>query len=98
MLDGVYRGEVDTKLGKKSGTVVLATQGDMVAIDLEAPIVGKQELVGKANGDSFTADGSVKVPFMGSIDYTVEGKVEGDTISAVVHTSKGNMKLTGTRM
>ena len=97
MIDGTYRIQVDVPFGRKEGTVVLRTEGDAVLADIDAPVVGKQHIEGKASGDTFTAEGSGKIKLMGKIDYTLEGEVSGDDLRIDIHTNKGELKLEGVR-
>ena len=97
MIDGTYRIRVDAPFGRKDGTVELRTEGDAVLADIDAPIVGKQHVEGKAAGDTFTAKGSGKVKLVGKIDYTLEGEVVGDDLRIDIHSSKGEFKLEGVR-
>ena len=66
MIDGTYFVEVDTPLGRKSGTVDLVTHGDVLEACVKAPIIGKQEATGTVDGDTFSAEGSLKIPFKGT--------------------------------
>ena len=98
MIDGTYKIQVDVPFGRKEGTVVLRTEGDAVFADIDAPIVGKRHVEGKAAGDAFTAEGSGKVKLVGKIDYTLEGEVAGDDLRIDIHSSKGEFKLAGVRV
>ena len=99
MLDGMYDLNVDMPLGKKKGKVSITTQGDDVVLDLEAPLIGKQSITGKLQPpNGFTAGGSMRVKLVGKVDYTAEGKVEGDQLTGVIHSSKGDLTITGTRL
>ena len=97
MLDGTYNIKVDVPIGRKDGTINLSTKGDIVSAESDAPIVGKQHLEGHAEGDTFTAEGSGKVKFMGKIDYTLKGEVSGDNLHIDISSNKGNFTLDGTR-
>ena len=98
MLDGNYVFTLDTALGRKEGTVSLSTDGSTVEASVDAPVIGKQHLTGTADGDSFAAEGSMKMLLMGKIDYTVNGKVEGDSLIMHIHTTNGDLNLEGTRI
>ena len=98
MIDGSYRTEIETPMGRKQITVVLRTRGDEVFADVDAPIIGKQHISGSVEGDSFTLAGKVKALLIGKVSYTAEGRVQGDDLRVVVHTSKGDLDLVGTRM
>ena len=97
MLDGTYRIDVDSPLGRKSGTIKLATRGDTVDVAIDAPIIGRQRIAGQRQGEGFTASGSLKIMFVGKVDYTAEGHVDGDMLHAVINTSKGSFNVQGRR-
>ena len=97
MIAGTYKIQIDVPFGRKEGTVVLRTEGDTVLADIDAPVVGKQHVEGKAEGDTFTAEGSGKIKLVGKIDYTLEGEVAGDDLRIDIHSSKGEFKLEGVR-
>ena len=97
MIDGKYNIEVDVPFGRKEGTVDLRTEGDTAIADIDAPIVGRQHVEGHADGDTFTADGSGKVKFVGKVDYTLTGEVKGDDLHIDINSNKGDFKLDGKR-
>ncbi|MDO4533772.1 MAG: hypothetical protein Q4C36_08635 [Coriobacteriia bacterium] len=97
MIDGTYKIEVDVPFGRKTGTVTLRTEGDTAIADIDAPIVGKQHLKGRAEGDTFTAKGSGKIKFVGQIDYTLNGEVSGNDLVINIQSNKGEFKLRGIR-
>ena len=98
MIDGTYKVEIDTPLGHKSGNVVLSTDGDEVLANIDAPIIGKRVAMGHADGDSFSGEGSFKVPLMGTIEYSLKGRVDGDNLSATISTNQGDYELSGVRV
>ena len=98
MIDGTYAIAVDTPLGRKSGTAILRTEGDVVFADIDAPIIGKRHMEGQAEGDSFTAEGSGSVKLLGKIDYTLKGIVSGDSLHIHIQSNKGELTLEGTRV
>lgn len=97
MIDGTYKIEVDVPFGRKTGTVVLRTQGDVAIADIDAPIVGKQHVEGHAEGDTFTAKGSGKIKLVGQINYTLNGEVSGNDLVINIQSNKGEFKLRGIR-
>ena len=97
MIDGVYNVQVSGAIGNKSAKVGLRTEGDTVAIDLDAPMLGKRQAQGALNGNAFTASGVYKIPLLGKIEYDMEGEVEGDELRATIHTSKGDLNIVGSR-
>ena len=99
MVDGTYFIEVDTPLGRKTGTAVLVSHGEVLEAKVEAPIIGKQEATGSVNGNSFSASGAVKIPLKGELHYTIEGEVGDDeVVVAMLKTSKGDFTIFGARM
>ena len=97
MIDGTYKIKVDVPFGRKDGTIVLRTEGDVVSADIDAPIVGKQHVEGHAEGDTFTAQGSGKIKIMGKIDYTLRGEVVGDKLHIIIESNQGQFSLEGVR-
>lgn len=98
MIDGTYAIEADTPLGHKSGTVTLTTSGDVAHAEIDAPILGKQQVEGKLEGDGFSAEGTFKLGFFGTIDYTLKCVVEGDKLDIDIDSSKGAFKFSGARV
>lgn len=98
MLEGTYEVEFDSPLGRKKGTVKLSVEGTRAIADIKAPVVGKQHLVGTADGDTFSGQGKLKSLLLGEVGYTIDGRVEGDTLIANVCSDKGNLELVGNRV
>ncbi len=98
MIDGTYKIKVDVPFGRKEGTVVLRTEGDVLYADIDAPLIGKQCVQGHAEGDTFTAQGSGKIKLIGQVDYTLKGEVSGDNLHIDVQSNKGELELNGTRV
>lgn len=98
MIDGTYKIEVNVPFGRKEGTIVLRTEGDALFADIDAPVVGKQSVTGRAEGNTFTAQGTGKVKLLGKIDYTLAGEVSGDDLLIDIQSSKGEAKLAGIRI
>ena len=98
MIDGTYSISLDTPLGSKSGMVNLTTSGNQVVAQIDAPLIGKQKIVGTLKGtDGFTASGSMRMGLLGKLDYTAEGHVEGDTITCDISSKKGTITVSGKR-
>ena len=97
MIDGTYDVEAKTPMGKKSGTLVLATEGDVCTADLT--IAGKtKRLLGSLDGEDVTFTGSVHLPFpVGNVDFTLTGTVVGDELSGVCRAKKFSFDVHGTR-
>ena len=98
MIDGTYTFEMDTPLGRKSGTANLRTQGDTVYAEVDAPVIGKQSAEGSTDGISFTAQGSFKQLLLGKVDYTLSGEVVGDELRLAIKSNKGDFRVLGTRV
>ena len=97
MIDGTYKIQIDVPFGKKDGMITLSTEGDKAIADIDAPIIGKKQVEGHVDGDTFTAEGSGKIKLVGKIDYTLEGSVSGDELHIDIHSSKGEFKVEGVR-
>ena len=99
MIDGMYYMEVDTPLGRKTATVNIETQGSALSVRVDAPIIGTQHAQGTVDGSSFKADGTVKIPLRGEIDFSVVGTVNDDeTLVAQLKSKKGDLQLIGVRI
>ena len=98
MIDGTYNIEFNTPLGRKNGTVVLRTEGDVVFADIDAPIIGKRHGEGRVDGNTFAAEGSEKIKLAGKINYNLKGEISGDDLYIDIQSNKGAFKLQGTRI
>ena len=97
MIDGTYKIKVDVLFGPKEGTVVLHTQDGVLTADIDAPVVGKQHVKGKVEGDTFTAKGSGRILLLGKVDYDLKAKVSGDNLHIDIESNKGSIALEGKR-
>ena len=98
MVDGKYALQIDTPLGKKPGLVVLKTQGDVLNIEIDVPILGKQKAKGRVTGNAFEADGAFRMGLMGKVSYALRGEVSGNDLSVQIKSSKGDLNFNGKRM
>lgn len=98
MIDGTYKIEVDVPFGRKEGTLTLRSEGNVAYADIDAPIIGKRQLEGSCEGNTFTGQGSGKVKLVGNIEYTLQGEVSGDDIRIDIHSNKGDFKIDGVRV
>lgn len=98
MIDGTYQVEIDAPLGRKTGLVVIRTDGSAAIADIDAPFIGKQRIEGRADGDSFTAEGTFKLKLVGKVSYALDGQVIGDELHISIDSSKGSFELTGARI
>ena len=97
MIDGTYNIALDTPLGHKSGTVTIRTAGETAVADIDAPMIGKQRIEGRVDGDAFSAQGSLKIMLVGKVDYTLKGTVIDDYLRVDIQTNKGAFTLEGIR-
>ena len=98
MIDGTYRFEIDVPFGRKEGTIVLRTEGNTAFADIDAPVIGKNHMEGQVDGDTFTAQGSGKIKFMGNVEFTAVGTVSGDNLHVDIKSTKGDFALEGVRV
>lgn len=98
MIDGVYAVQLDTALGRKPAVVELRTEGDVVHVALDAPVIGKVTTDASLCGNTFACEGSLKVRLLGKVDYRLTGEVTGDGITCHLDSNKGQLDLAGTRV
>ena len=98
MIDGKYKFEVGVPFGRKEGTIVLRTEGDAAFADIDAPVIGKNHMEGQVDGDTFTAQGSSKIKFMGNVEFTAVGTVSGDNLHVDIKSNKGDFVIEGVRV
>ena len=98
MIDGTYNIKIDVPFGRKEGTIALHTENGVLFADIDAPVVGKQHMEAQAEGDTFTAQGSGKIKFLGQVEYTLKGVVSGDNLHVDIQSNKGELKLDGIRV
>ena len=84
MIDGTYQVEIDAPLGRKTGLVVIRTDGGAAIADIDAPFIGKQ--------------GTFKLKLVGKVSYALDGQVIGDELHISIDSSKGSFELTGARI
>ena len=97
MNGGTFKISLATPMGRKNGAISLAEEkgalvGSLRALGHENPIVN-----GKVNGDSFGFSGALRTGF-GKIEYSAEGLIQGDVLTATAKTKYGIMKISGTRV
>ena len=97
VIDGTYRIEVNTPLGRKAGTVTLRVEGSMVIANINAPLIGKQQIEAPLEGDVFTTEGKLRLGLLGKISYSMRGEVVGDDLRISIDSSKGVFGLVGKR-
>lgn len=97
MIDGAYKLKIDVPLSN-GGSVVLRTEGDATYADIDAPVIGKQHVKGRCEGNTFTAEGSKSVFLVGRIDYTLRAEVSGDNMRVYIQSNKGDFTFDGVRV
>ncbi|MBR3225559.1 MAG: hypothetical protein IKF78_09565 [Atopobiaceae bacterium] len=98
MVNGNYAIYVNTLLGEQPGSVTLRAEGPKTFADINAPVIGKQFIEAQVEGNTFTAEGTFWLMFMGMIKYFLHGVVEGDDLRILIQSSKGNFDIRGTRI
>ena len=98
MIDGTYKFDVNTPLGRKTVLVTLRGQGSTAIINVDAPIVGKKQTTGDLDGDTFFVQGSLKVPMIGKVTFAAKGTVVGDELRVAVDSNKGQFNPVGIRV
>lgn len=96
MIDGNYSITLKTPMGLKKGELAL--------IGKDGVLTGKMSALGKENeinpgtydGDNFSFSGELKTA-VGRLAYDLSGTADGNTISGVAKTKKGDLILKGTR-
>ena len=97
-IDGAYNVTADTPMGKMSSTLTLQTDDGLLSGSMSTGMMGKAKFSGgKIDGNSFNFNGTMK-SILGKMEMSGSGKVDGDSISGEVKTSKGNFSFNGTRV
>ena len=96
-VDGTYNVDIDTPMGKQSGKLVLAAEGDSLSGSFSGPQGEQSFSGGTASGDSASWSISVNSP-MGQMTLDFTGAVDGDKISGQVKLgSFGTAPFSGSR-
>lgn len=98
MIDGTYTVKTEPAIGSKPARATLRTKGDVLFAEFEMSLIGKRKAEGHCDGDKFWADGTFKHLLTGKVDYALHGEVAGDTLTALLESNKGTIKLFGTRV
>jgi len=96
-MNGTFKINLSTPMGMKSGTISLTEEdgkliGSLRALGHDNPIKN-----GKVSGNSFEFAGVLNTGF-GKIEYSAQGNINGDALSATAKTKFGVMKINGTRV
>lgn len=96
MVDGTYEVSLKSPMGLKKGELKLHSEGGVLSGGMT--VMGKENPIGPgtAEGDNFSFSGELKTA-VGKLAYMCEGRVEGNAISGVAKTKKGDLPLTGKR-
>ncbi|MBT1169623.1 hypothetical protein [Bifidobacterium sp. SO4] len=95
MIDGTYNVIVRTPLGARKGVVDLSDKDGVLTATVT--VKGRtQNATGTADSDAFAFSGKAKTP-VGMLDYRINGHVDGDDITAVCLTAKGEFSISGKR-
>lgn len=81
-IDGTYKIEIETPIGKQESTLVLKTDGDKLSGTAES-MMGKNDITGTVKGDEITFDLNINSP-MGEMKLGFRGKVTGNDIAGEV--------------
>lgn len=97
MIDGKYEVNIDSPMGRIKGIIGLITNGENLSGYIEA--MGSKNVFegGKIVGNTCTFVGEIKT-MIGSINYTVTGKVIGDILDITANTNKGNFNIKGKKI
>lgn len=96
MIDGTYQVMMKTPMGVKKGELTLKSEnnaltGSIYVMDRETPL-----LSGTTDGANFSFSGDLETA-AGKLAYNCAGRVDGDVLSGMAKTRKGDFPLTGTR-
>ena len=96
-VDGTYKIEIDTPMGKQESTLTLKADGDKLSGVMES-MFGKQDFSGgTVTGDNFAFTMKISGP-MGDMQLDYTGTVSGDDISGSVKAGDfGSSPFTGKR-
>jgi hypothetical protein len=96
-MNGTFKVSLSTPMGVKNGTISFLDNNGVLSGSLRA--LGKENPFrnGKANGNTFEFNGSLKIGF-GEIEYVANGTITGDALLATAKTKFGLMKINGSRV
>ncbi len=81
-IDGTYKIEIDTPMGKQEATMTFKTAGDKVSGSAES-MMGKSDFTGTVSGDTVKFKQDISSP-MGQMVLEYTGTVTGDNIAGEV--------------
>lgn len=97
MVDGNYAVKMKTPMGLKKGELTLKSMDEKLSGTMT--VLGKTQTFenGTTQGDAFCFSGTLKTAIT-LLNYTCEGTVNGDALTASVKTQKGEFALQGSRI
>jgi cytoskeletal protein CcmA (bactofilin family) len=81
-IDGIYKVEIDTPMGKMEEKFTLKAKGSVLTGKVDSQM-GSFDINGKVKGDQFSWESDVESP-MGTMHLTISGKVTGNDIAGEV--------------
>lgn len=81
-IDGAYKIEIDTPMGKQEATITFKTDGDKLSGSADS-MMGKQDFTGTVNGNDLAWTMDINSP-MGEMKLEYTAKVTGDDIAGEV--------------
>ena len=96
MVDGTYQVRMRTPLGVKYGELILHSNDGTLNGSLV--VMGKKNIFepGTTDGKNFNFKGKIQTS-VGKTDYVCSGSVNGDELSGIAKTKKGDLALNGIR-
>ena len=94
MENGKYMIKVASPQGVKDAELNLTAANSILNAELSMKGKPLPTNAGTINGEDITFSGKLKTP-VGKMDYTFVGKVEGDKLSGVMKTKKGDFPVNG---
>ncbi|WP_346934769.1 hypothetical protein [Clostridium sp.] len=95
-MEGKYYISMQTPMGLEKGTIEFIVSGERLSGSLKAKGVTSTFDGRTVNGNEFEFSGEFK-KFITKIAYTAKGKVEGNNLTAIVHSKFGNFTVKGIR-
>lgn len=97
MVGGTYSIMLKTPLGAKKGTLKLSEKDSALTGSMSVLGFKIRLKAGKCEGDRFKFSSRLKTPVR-ELSYDCEGEVNGDELTGMIMTGKGNMAISGTRI
>lgn len=97
MVGGTYSIVLKTPLGAKKGTLKLSEKGGLLTGSMTVLGVKIRLKAGECDGEHFKFSSRLKTPVR-ELSYDCEGCVNGDELTGMLMTGRGNMPLSGTRL